>query len=61
MKKLNNVQSNYKAKELDHEEINSINGGFNPWALGAADWLGNEIVQNWEDIKKGMSEAQKNE
>ncbi|MCH2451441.1 MAG: class IIb bacteriocin, lactobin A/cerein 7B family [Gracilimonas sp.] len=57
MNKINNVQSNYKAEELDHEEMKLINGGINPWVIGAVAWLANGVVQNWADIKKGISDA----
>lgn len=57
MKKINNLKSNYKVEELDFESMQLFNGGINPWVIGLMAWFGNEVVQNWDDIKKGMSDA----
>lgn len=54
MKKMNNLESNYKVEELDIEKMQIVSGGINPWVIGAAAWLANGVVQNWADIKKGI-------
>ncbi|CAM3448527.1 hypothetical protein [Flavobacterium chungbukense] len=42
---------NLNLVELDREEIISIEGG--KWA----EWLASQIVDNWDDIKKGLRDG----
>jgi hypothetical protein len=47
-----------KIKELNHIEVIKIKGGANPIIpAGFALWLGNEIVNNWSDVKSGIADA----
>lgn len=44
--------------ELSYSELTRANGGAPPiLPIGFAVWLGNEIIQNWSDIKKGISDG----
>jgi hypothetical protein len=44
--------------ELNKSELFETQGGSIPLLpVGFAIWLGNEIVQNWSDIKSGIKDA----
>jgi hypothetical protein len=50
--------SKFNIRELNKREKSEINGGANPLIPAAfALWLGNEIVNNWSDVKSGISDA----
>jgi len=44
--------------ELNKTELIEAQGGTIPLLpVGFAIWLGNEIVQNWSDVKSGVKDA----
>ena len=50
---------NYNLIDLNKPELLDISGGrlpkWTPW--GAAAWLTHEVINNWSDIKSGISDA----
>jgi len=49
---------NKNLRELSEHEVLKINGGAYPLIpAGFALWLGNEIVNNWSDVKSGIADA----
>lgn len=50
----------YNVDTLSKSEIKKVNGGIVApvvVAWSALAWLGNEVVQNWADIKRGAVDA----
>ncbi|WP_194150809.1 hypothetical protein [Flavobacterium pectinovorum] len=44
---------NLNLVELDRQEVLTIEGG------GWTEWLASQIVDNWDDIKKGLRDGYK--
>jgi hypothetical protein len=49
---------NKNISKLSEHEVLEISGGAIPLIpAGFALWLGNEIVNNWSDVKSGIADA----
>lgn len=52
------MEVNSKLVALDNSELQTINGGaIPPIVWGPAIWLANEIINNWQEIKRGAVDA----